>query len=70
MEYKRVTCPKELTDITGCMRVDEDTFVADAAKALNNKTSAAVSAVHGGSFVSALGAWSLSLLAIGWVAFI
>ena len=26
VDYKRVTCPTELTDITGCIRNDDTTF--------------------------------------------
>ncbi|OBT97587.1 hypothetical protein VE01_04513 [Pseudogymnoascus verrucosus] len=39
VEYKRVTCPKVLTDITKCKREDDDKVEADAIKA--NSPSAA-----------------------------
>lgn len=44
--------------------------MADAVKAASNKTSSAVSAVHGGGLISTLSAWGLGVLAVGWVAFI
>lgn len=41
VEYKRVQCPKVLTDITACARVDDDTFMAEAAKVANKPSAAA-----------------------------
>lgn len=74
VQYKRVSCPKALVDITGCVRTDEDTFQAAAAKAIpangtKNATSDAIATPGVGS-LSTVVVWSMSALFASWVMFI
>ncbi|KFY00770.1 hypothetical protein V490_01217 [Pseudogymnoascus sp. VKM F-3557] len=58
VEYKRVTCPKVLTDITKCKRDDDETFEADAIKA--NSPSAA-------STLPSMAPTAISVLLMWWM---
>ena len=58
VEYKRVKCPKELTDVSKCTRTDDATFEKEA-----NSTSTSAAAA-GIQFSSAILA-TLSLLVTG-----
>ena len=60
VEYQRVTCPKELTDITGCIRVDEDTFLTEAAKV--GKTSSGAVTIAAGAGLPSILVWAMSAL--------
>lgn len=73
MQYKRVSCPKALVDITGCVRSDEDKFLAAAAKTTANGTKYATSdalATPGVGSLSTVVVWSMSALFASWVLFI
>ena len=74
VQYKRVSCPKALVDITGCVRTDEDTFQAAATKAVvanatKNATSDALAAPGMGSFSTVI-LWGITALFGSWVLFI
>ncbi|KFY97224.1 hypothetical protein V498_02186 [Pseudogymnoascus sp. VKM F-4517 (FW-2822)] len=58
VEYKRVACPKVLTDITHCKRNDDDTVDEDAIKA--NSPSAA-------STLSSMGPTAITVLFMWWM---
>ncbi|KFY09625.1 hypothetical protein V491_08057 [Pseudogymnoascus sp. VKM F-3775] len=62
VEYKRVTCPNVLTDITKCKREDDETFEADAAKANSASAASTLPSMLPTSILALLMWWMLQTL--------